>query len=431
MSESDVSDIEVKFLKAILSSKRAFAVSQGALNGYDFSKPCLTWGWTKANEYKEETGHSPKIEYFKAVRKYLEPEEAMLANALLDLLDENDTDLEDLQFYIDELIKRKRLQAQIEGITAAKKALRKGDADESARILQAAAVAAPGIKPRTQAGLRLHRDRTSPILYPTGLSSLDYHIGGLGAGQLGLFMGVYGVGKSIVANNFGFGALRFRYCIGGEKVRIWHIDTENGEDIVTNRYVAMMAGVNVKRLNRNALTSDEIDRVESWYKRNKKRLEEQLFIYPAEYLSVTPADIERELVMLEAADKKPHVILFDSPDHMLMKERPGRARWEKFLDIYDNMKRIADVHQVAIWCFTWADIKYEKKTAGMGAGSDAKGKSKPAHVMVSLNIDPTDEKRRFLWIGKHRTDACRYKIDLEIDWDHGRMFAPLIPSGSF
>jgi replicative DNA helicase len=415
----DVADIELKFIATTLNSKRAFRTAQGTLNGYTFSHPYLSWLWEQMVRYAERTGHKPGPELVELLMPQLDDALAVKARSYQEALDETEWDVDDLDFYMEELISRMSVQAQLDAITSAQEALERNDPEASRKFLATATVAAPGLQPRTKAGLGFE----TPLLQfiPTGMLALDYHIDGLGKGEVGLIMGVSGAGKSILATNLAQGALKARWQAPNAKFNVWHIDTENGERIVKCRHLSRFTGVPSRALEKNKLTTQQERRIDSWLERNDGWLSEQLFIYPAEYLGTSIEDIERELAHLEAGGHMPDIIIFDSPDHLAQSERKGEARWEKFAEIYNRIRALAKRYNVAIWCITQARLEYEGKIATQAAVADSKQKTRLAHITLSINTERDEPEQRFIYIAKNRTGSCRFKIALEIDWSCMRM----------
>lgn len=416
----DVADIELKFIKAVLTSRKAFSLAQGVIDGYDFSHPYLNWLWPELIRYKQDTGHKPGIELLELTIPYLDDELAVKAKIFTDAIESTAAEPNDIEFYINELVKRKRLQAQVEGIMNAQRAMERGDEKASAAYLKAASMEMPGVRPKTKAGLSYGEDDVVE-LYPTGLAGLDYIIGGIARQEVGLVMGVTGVGKSITAVNLGWGMLKVRWQKPGAEYRIWHIDTENGERVTNARYISRFTGIPYKALETGRLTTEQRYRLDAWLERNEERLARQLFIYPAEYLGTTIEDIERELAYLEADGRLPDEMIFDSPDHLWMGSGADEARWERFADTYSNLRALVRKFDIAAWTITQAKLEFERKTATTAAVADSKQKSRLAHLVLSINEDRDDPLRRFVWVAKNRTGASRFRVDLDIDWPVMRM----------
>jgi hypothetical protein len=407
----DFVQLERGLLRRALADDVVMAHAVSRLGGYKFGEPELTWIWQIAKKTYEETGEAPT--------------KLLLQAEILKLPDENQVPLlEQLvavyrspaeqrpRATILMLIKRARTQAAIDAMERASERLAKGDDDGAVHVLEsglASREARPGLQAKVMFPKTLAAVRTPPRIR-TSLYALDQKIGGLQRKEFGLIMGTTGMGKSALTVTLGHACIK-------QGLKLLHIDTENGEEITRARYISRFTQVPAALIEENTMGPESTARVERWLKRNHERM-------AAHFRVIYPGFVENTLEEVEAAIKEqigsgfiPDLVIFDSPDHLLMEN--GEARWERFADTYNRIKGLAGRLNIALWGTSQADLAYEGKIAGNAAVADSKQKPRNASLVLSVNplLDksgkPVGGDRKCIHIAKARNRPSRITIPLQ------------------
>jgi hypothetical protein len=243
-------------------------------------------------------------------------------------------------------------------------------------------------------------------------------------------MGATGVGKSALSMTilhscvkYGFKALLF--------------DTENGEHVTRSRYISRFSGIPYELIERDEMSKGLRTHLDVWTDRNADRLAERLRVVYLGYMSATLADVEAALVAEIAGGYQPDVVVFDSPDHLVLSGK-NQQRWEAFTDLYNNLAGIWQRNNVGGWSVTQASGEnIETKIATTAHTSDAKGKVRVASIVATINpdIDMKTKKvkegsnDRILYLAKARNSAARILFPLKCDFPRMRITAPPMEFG--
>jgi len=99
---------------------------------------------------------------------------------------------------------------------------------------------------------------------PTGIPQLDEDmVGGMPRESLGIVVGGTNVGKSIFCISLGCETLRAKSKITGESLglKVLHINLEGERTEALKRYMANLAGVDLKKIAKGLVTEEELDRI--------------------------------------------------------------------------------------------------------------------------------------------------------------------------
>ena len=116
---ADLAEIELKFIKSCLENKRAFTTAQGSINGYNFSHPFLTWLWAEIVAYEKQNGHKPGVEFVDILLGRCDDDMLTKGKLYQQIITEIDSNPDDIEFYIQQLVNRRKLQHQLESIAKA------------------------------------------------------------------------------------------------------------------------------------------------------------------------------------------------------------------------------------------------------------------------------------------------------------------------
>ena len=236
--------------------------------------------------------------------------------------------------------------------------------------------------PASYADLMRHsKDRGGRI--PTGLFALDRAIDGLAKKEVGLLIGGTGKGKSAVCVNMGYAAIKHQR-------RVLYLDTENGEEITTMRFISRFTQIPYRALENDALDRGQRAILDSWLGVNRGWLADQLRVIYLDYMEVTWKELGAAIGRTVQRGFAPDMIIMDSPDHLLLPDN-RTARWEQFAELANGIKALAQKHNVAFWGTSQISGDYEDKIATTQAIADSKQKGRNASLVISVNMVP---KRR-------------------------------------
>jgi KaiC/GvpD/RAD55 family RecA-like ATPase len=284
-------------------------------------------------------------------------------------------------------------------------------------------VARPGISVKPMFPKRFRVVKPLPRV-PTGLWRLDNVIGGAQRKEVNYIIGATGVGKSAVCTTFAHSAIKSGH-------RVLYIDTENGEKVVQSRFYSRMTYIPYDLIEQDMLGPESLEFLQVWLDRNSERLADRFRFAELGSGVATMAQVEAVIMEQKELGFIPDVVLFDSPDHLMM---DGEAqRWEKFAEVANQLKGVTERTDVAMWATSQAGGEnIESKIATTAHGADTKQKVRNAAIVLSINhrIDPktlrpvADANARDLYIAKNRNGPGKYLIPLLCDLSRMRMSAP-------
>lgn len=175
---------------------------------------------------------------------------------------------------------------------------------------------------------------------PLGVPELDRAevlAGGLGRGELGIFVAAPSVGKSHWLVQVGASALESGY-------NVLHISLEMSETKVGRRYDGWFTGINNREIPQNK------DFVIDWYEKNKETMG-RLFIkeFPSGQAS---ANTLRTYIQKLALKKnfKPDVVVVDYADEMCsIKKFDSNSSRHEFKAVYRDLRNLAREFNCAVW----------------------------------------------------------------------------------
>jgi hypothetical protein len=398
-------------LHRALKDEAVMALAAAQLgNAYRFDEPELTWIWQVTKKCYDENGEAPTEEFLVASIDAL-PEASQDAT-VQQLTAVFRARMEEKPRSTLQLLRaRARKQGLIEASERASEQWSKGNDEGAEAILTEAATtseARPGPSAKPMFPKKINFAKTPPRI-PTGLAMLDQRIGGIQRGEVGMVMGVSGMGKSAAMVTLGHACLR-------NKFKLLHIDTENGEPISRARYLSRFTNIPAKLIESNQMTKAQRERLDAWLDRNHDRLKNEFRVIYLNYMENTIEDVEAAIVAEIRGGFVPDEVLFDSPDHLYMKN--GQARWEQFADTANRIKGLAQRRNVGLWFTSQADLAFEGKIATMAATADSKQKPRVASLVLTINplLDPMGkpiDDRKCIYVAKARNDPSRYALPLQ------------------
>jgi KaiC/GvpD/RAD55 family RecA-like ATPase len=387
----------------------ALAAAQLGSN-YQFDDPELTWIWQVGKKCFDETGEPPSWDFLKhAIAGLPDASQDATREQLLSVY--RATAEARPRATMQMLRARAKKAALVEGAERASERWAKGDDDGAAAILEQAVTgseARPGPSAKPMFPRKFNPAKTPPRI-PTGLRLLDEKIGGIQRKEVGMVMGVSGMGKSALTVTLGHAGIRHGY-------RVLHIDTENGENITLARYLSRFTGIPAKLIESNQLSREQRQRLDTWMERNFERLQDRFRVIYLNYMENTVKDLEAAVAAEIRGGFRPDEIIFDSPDHLLMEQ--GQARWEQFAYVWNHLKGMNQRLDTAMWATSQADMAFEGKIATMAATADSKQKPRVASLVLTINqlLDPMGkpiDDRKCVYLAKARNDPARFALPLQ------------------
>lgn len=432
--------LESGLLHRCLLDTAVAAATVAALGDYRWSLPQLDWVWKFMTTTFDATGEMPSVDTVRAAATSA-PRAAVPDPADNGALTALQTAVELILATRPEprpnalrrmLIARQQRRRALEAIATATDKMAAGQDSAAMAALERASGARGGHRvPQVQPLVPRVLKRMQVIdRCPTGLDKLDRIVGGLGRGELGIFKGVAGVGKSMVTVNLSRGGLRYGW-------NILVLDTENGETITRSRHIARLTGIPADRIEEQKLTTDQRERLESWLYRNYDRLSSQLRLAYLGMNESTLADVDAAIVRAVNEGFTPDLIVFDSPDHLRLGGSNGKFdasnRWAFFSELYKDLAARAKRYNVAMWVTNQAGNAAEGKIATTKHNRDSQDKDNMASLVISINRMPGAEEAdpgRCLYVSKARNKPAMFRIDLETDAERMLLRAPFDDFGA-
>lgn len=377
----------------------------------EVTDPNLNWLWALARDTYESTGEPPSKAVFKAAIE--SAPDTTQTQLLEEVLRVYRTPIERKPMAtLKALLQRRREAAALDGVQRYLQHVDRGDQESAIKALERGVVSVDdATAPRAEPLVPKTWQIAKPVeRIPSGLHLLDQHIGGLARGEVGLILGVTGTGKSALTVTIGQEAIT-------RHLRVLHIDTENGREITRARYISRLTGIPANQLAENQMGRDTRARLDGWIDRNYKRLVDQFRVVFLDFDAITFGEVQATIAHERATGFVPDVVIFDSPDHLLLDGK--EQRWEKFASVANKIKGLAQKQQAALWATSQADLAFEGKIAKAGSVADSKQKVRNASVVISVNakLDPVTKKpigdEKCLYLAKSRSSASRFTLPLQ------------------
>lgn len=238
----------------------------------------------------------------------------------------------------------------------------------------------------------------------TGYDLLDIKLdGGLAKGMLGVVAAYTGVGKTMLLANFAFNALAKGY-------KVLYVSLEQSVRDISLRIDSVYAVTEG--------LGDDIVSVQNEEMLSKLPGELLLRDFPVKKLRVS--DLSSFLYRLEISRRfKPDLLIVDYG--ALMKGSIPRDRWEEVGEVYEGLRGIASIHDVAVW--TAAQLHREgvriQHRSGMALRPESliyytRDSSVIAETSDRFLILTTENRREYkLTIAKSRTGAERESVNFD------------------
>lgn len=307
------------------------------------------------------------------------------------------------------------------GIEKAIKKLERGDVDGATESLHVATRVRPagtyeaedwieGMEARMAARKKRRDDPTLYVRVTSGLDRLDDLMGGgLLPGDLAIFAGLTGMGKSHTAIN---GA----YHAAARGFNTLLVDTENGLEMEFERLDAKFMGAASDRVAAYDLTKSELDRLADKLARLKMRLARKLKVVHMSPRHASIVTLEQALDDMALEGRQCQMLWVDCADHL----QPTQTHKEKRLEAANafwELKSIADERGIPIAATVQLSKEALNRIAAAEHLSEAYDKARIASKVVTINQtrrEATEDRMRW-FLAKNRGGRGKIIIPLKVD----------------
>ena len=200
----------------------------------------------------------------------------------------------------------------------------------------------------------------------------DLTDGGLGKGELGVFVAPAGIGKSWGLINIGANAVK-------KGMTVVHYTLELNEAYVGLRYDSVVTGI----------ANQNLKHYQSQVKEDLAKLKGELIIkyYPTKTVSVIGLRSHIEKCIMQ--DKKPDVVIVDYADLL---RGPGQEKRHELEGIYEDLRGLAGEYDIPVWTASQANRSaLEEDVIGAEKISESYGKVMVADFVISLSRKVQDK----------------------------------------
>lgn len=251
---------------------------------------------------------------------------------------------------------------------------------------------------------------------PTGISELDVLLGGgLKAGQLGVWMGGTGMGKSIALPHCG------KFAVV-KKLKVLHYTLELNEIEVATRYDAAWSGVPVYDLKQNST------KVEDKLSQLLSRYGEALIIKEYPTNTATLDTLKHHLMSLRStAGFIPDLIVLDYGD-LLKPTSSYQDAYEDLGTIFKDLRGLAGELNIPIWTATQSNrTGNNQEVVDLDSVGDSFKKVQIADVVIAIGGTPEDKGENIvrLNIAKNRNGPDKRVIAIRTAYDRMCFYDPV------
>ena len=200
----------------------------------------------------------------------------------------------------------------------------------------------------------------------------DLTDGGLGKGELGVFVAPAGIGKSWGLINIGANAVK-------KGMTVVHYTLELNEAYVGLRYDSVVTGI----------ANQNLKHYQSQVKEDLAKLKGELIIkyYPTKTVSVIGLRSHIEKCIMQ--DKKPDIVIVDYADLL---RGPGQEKRHELEGIYEDLRGLAGEYDIPVWTASQANRSaLEEDVIGAEKISESYGKVMVADFVISLSRKVQDK----------------------------------------
>lgn len=230
-----------------------------------------------------------------------------------------------------------------------------------------------------------------------------------GRGHLGMFLAPPNSGK-------GMALLHLAVAYAAQGANVLFITLEDPLDEVENRLDAQLTGIPINKLEKLP------NRLRKKWKRARKKLRGDIRIIDGTDGGVTVTYVERAWDRLKREGFTADVIIVDYDDEIecekKFKGESGR-RFE-FAEIYRRLRKLAAKLDVIVWTAAQGTRKSEgKRVITMKEVAEDISKIRKAFIAIGIGSYPKDDKKKYLYVLRHKVDRSRFGFDIMSDYARG------------
>ena len=303
-----------------------------------------------------------------------------------------DADVSDADAVLAKVVEFGRQQALINAVIEAADKITAGKRDAVMPLVQKALMVGEDLLDLgiDYAQAKALRDRwydpeaRAAAVVPTGMDYLDLALaGGLGRGELGVFLGPPKVGKTSCLVNVGYGAITHA---NAQPLNVIHYTCELSADYVGMRYDDRLCGNLVKWKHTDMAKFKTMANY-----RAETMLRGGLVIKGYPTRTLTPSMIRAHVNLLTAQGHPPDILIIDYADIMRPERRLGELRHE-VAGLYEDLRSLAGEFNVAVWTGSQAK-KEAMESPVLTLAHFAEAFEKSAVIDVGIGFCQTDDER--------------------------------------
>lgn len=332
-------EFQSKLIVSLIRDGSFLAQSLDVLNPNYFDSDGSQWICNKIIEYYSQYRENPTLEYFRAEIDEIKKNDTLKTEILSQLSESSKHSKDrDLKYVQDKFLEFAKNQSLKIAILKSADIIDHGDPSKWGQIK---VIMDQAMKAGTQKDLGLiwtedfdarHLDNPRNTI-PTGWAPIDQQLdGGLGPGEIGVFMAPSGAGKSWVLSHVGKVALQLG-------LNVLHYSYELNQKYVGVRYDACFSGIEPKQL------KNHLDDVRGIVQSVDGRL--IIKYYPSRTANIHTLLAHMDYLNVQK-DFAPNMIIVDYAD-IMMSAAKAQARHEELGYVYEELRSIAGELQVPIW----------------------------------------------------------------------------------
>lgn len=408
----------VKIICSLLTDISFISRAFDILKPEYFENTSFKWLIQEILQHYVDYKHVPTLDVLKVkINELSGTDKALVVKTLKEAYEYSDSS--DLIFIKEKVIEFCRNQELKNAILESADLLQYGKYDEIKKKIDSALVKGMdtniGLEYEKDIDIRYSEKRGEPI--STGWKVIDEIMGGgLAPGELGVFLGGAGAGKSFLLVCVGVAAKK-----AGKRVA--HYTLELNENYIGIRYDSMMTGIAIDNL------SYHIDDVKA--KLEESRGEVIIKWFPTK--SVSLMGIKAHINKLIMLGKKPDMVIIDYPD-LLKITSNSENKHETLQDLYEEVRGMAGEYLVPCWCVS--QVNRQGSSADIIEGdaiSESYGKVMTADFILSMSRKTKDKiactARGHVIKNRFGPDGLVFPMKVDTSVGHFEFYAPSSDKG--
>lgn len=263
--------------------------------------------------------------------------------------------------------------------------------------------------------LRKQQSGEDNIVVPTGITELDYLCkGGLHSGQLGIFVGATGGGKSLALAQVGR-----RAVVGG--LTVVHFTLELSAEITASRYDAAWTNIN------NDQIEESVKEVETKLGTLSTKYGNSLIIKYYPQRTATVETLKAFLNNIEALGVKPDLVIVDYGDLL----KPLTNYNDEYADlglIFSDLSGMAGERRIAVFTASQTNRSgVDAEIVDLTHMADSYKKTHPADLIFGIcrNREEKNTNRARIYIQKNRNGPEGKEVPICTDYSTMRFYDPI------